>query len=321
MLLGKAILPVSIVMAAAFAYAAYRAVRPGRGHQIDIGRMGVAVAAMACSTTLLLMGIIEYDHLAAAAVGIAKPQPTANTPAEGSTLPVPPPTPRMSDVHEGLPTGNGENHRPDLKVEGPKETKQQQSPPAKASPVPDENRGAIPADLKAQPALLAATPAPTPPARTPLATDTHGNFLAEVMELQIKSPKIHVEVLVHNNSAERLYIADAQDDNQQLMYVAGKRLSFDRVNIPECGNRLGTCLEDSNQTEINRLSVIEPGKVRVVMMTYFITGALPEQGDVVFGLPLIMRTGPADAPGAFSAPKPLVFNFSDIPVSAVTAAQ
>jgi hypothetical protein len=130
----------------------------------------------------------------------------------------------------------------------------------------------------------------------PLASASSSGLTAEVVGVAYNDYHLSVQIVIKNTSNVRIYLEDTtEDDSQRGFLGSGENLLAPMINgLPSCGNNYSECSSDTEATEIDKFSYVDPGSTLGVAMIYTDLQAPPSPDTISFSLTMMARFAKSD---------------------------
>lgn len=151
-------------------------------------------------------------------------------------------------------------------------------------------------------------------------TKQSAGLLLSITSATLHGQNIIIQFDLKNTTQNRIYVRDAMiDDSQRAFLASGAHLYPPNsvVSIEHCGTIQG-CLSanDLGSRDINAYSYIELNDSLSFSFQYAANTTVQQHDTISFSVALITRfTQPNGDPSNASPPKPIRFNFSNVPIA------
>jgi hypothetical protein len=175
------------------------------------------------------------------------------------------------------------------------------------------------AATRLHPSADAALPSAASANHEPIApTASSAGIDVSVSAIKIAEHQMFIRMRIRNNNRDRFYFTDARADGGQVAILdsGGHLESGFPAGMNFCNSNAASCLTNSNETMLSKLTYLDPGTETAVSMRYSIDAPSEAAAkSVSYSLILIGRTmSQADQ----NSPQPLQeyrFSFNDVPIS------
>jgi hypothetical protein len=136
----------------------------------------------------------------------------------------------------------------------------------------------------------------------------------------LHAPNIIIQFELKNSPQARIYVRDAMTDDSQMAFLgSGAHLSSPNsvVSIEHC-NSIQSCLSpnDPGSRDINAYSYIEPSDSLSFSFQYQANSPVQQHDTISFSVALIARFAQSNGEASnASPPRPIRFNFSNVPIA------
>ena len=139
---------------------------------------------------------------------------------------------------------------------------------------------------------------------------------ASLVNILMTTDEVTAQIVVKNNTQSRIYVKDVVNNDDLGAYLgSGAHLQVKTVeNMPACYNAMANCM-NSYETDLSRLTYIEPGDDTGVSIKYGLPQGSPARDTVTFSLGLMARFAKDNSPPDDVGPaKAIIFHFNYVPI-------